>query len=244
MPGTLRVRYVGGRMNVHRTSRANARVGARRALGLALLLCFVAFPTGRALADAGTTADLAAEPPPPPAAAPTATPPAATPPSSLDFDLLGASKATPTVDDKALRTRRTLLDWHQGVGLAMAGLQVATTVVGQLNYDDKFGGANTNKYALTHSVLAYSTFATFVAAGALALAAPAAPERRDGFDRISLHKLSMFTATGAMAGQIVLGIWTTGREGYQNQQGVATAHLVLGYVTLAAVLTGVGALVF
>jgi hypothetical protein len=47
-----------------------------------------------------------------------------------------------------------------------------------------------------------------------------------------------------MAGQIVLGIWTSGREGNQNQQSVAMAHLVLGYVTLAAVGTGVGALVF
>jgi hypothetical protein len=163
---------------------------------------------------------------------------------SLDFDLLGASRPAPRVDDQALRLRRTLLDWHQGVGLAMVGLQLATTVVGQLNYDDKFGGANTNKYAQAHSLLAYSTFATFLAAGTLAIIAPAAPERRDGFDRISLHKIAMFTATGGMAAQIALGIWTTGREGNLNQQSLATAHLVLGYVTLAAVLTGVGALVF
>ena len=172
-----------------------------------------------------------------------AEPPAQKPPD-LDFDLLGPSKAAPAVDDSTLRLRRTLLDWHQGIGLGMFALQLATTVVGQLNYDDKFGGANTNKYATTHSVLAYATFATFVTAGVLALVTPAAPQRRDGFDRIDLHKIAMFTAAGAMAGQIVLGIWTSGREGNQNQQSIATAHLVLGYVTLAAVGTGVGALVF
>jgi hypothetical protein len=176
----------------------------------------------------------------------TGTLPVLTPPKApdLDFELLGATKPVPQVDDQSLRLRRTLLDWHQGVGLAMVGLQVATTVVGQLNYDDKFGGANTNKYAQPHSLLAYSTFVTFLAAGTLALVAPASPERRDAFDRISLHKIAMFTAAGGMAGQIALGIWTSGREGYQNQQSVATAHLVLGYVTLAAVLAGVGALVF
>ncbi len=165
-------------------------------------------------------------------------------PTSLDFDLLGEAKPVPQVDDKSMRLRRTLLDWHQGLGLGMFGLQLATTIVGQLNYDDKFGGNNTNKYAETHALLAYSTFATFIAAGALALGAPAAPERRDGFDRISLHKIAMFTATGGMVAQAVLGIWTTGREGYLNQQSIATAHLVVGYVTLAAVATGVGALVF
>lgn len=183
----------------------------------------------------------------------TETPPPGAPPQtdlappkapSLDFDLLGAAKPVPQVDDQALRLRRTLLDWHQGVGLAMVGLQLATTLVGQLNYDDKFGGPNTNKYAQAHALLAYSTFAAFVAAGTLALVAPAAPERRDGFDRISLHKIAMFTATGGMVAQAVLGIWTTGREGYLNQQSIATAHLAIGYVTLAAVLTGVGALVF
>jgi hypothetical protein len=163
---------------------------------------------------------------------------------SLDFDLLGAPAKAHEVDEHALRLRRTMLNWHQSVGLGMFALQLATTVVGQLNYDDKFGGANTGKYVQPHAVLAYSTVAAFIAAGTLALLAPAPLKRDEGFDRVALHKLSMFTATAGMAAQIVLGVWTQSREGYLNQQSFGTAHLVIGYVTLAAVAAGVGALVF
>lgn len=165
-------------------------------------------------------------------------------PGSIDFDLLGPPKVVPQVNEGALRLRRTMLGWHQGIGLAMFGLQLATTVVGQLNYDDKFGGDNTNKYAQTHAILAYSTLATFVIAGALAIAAPAPLKREEGFDRVALHKISMFTATAMMVAQAALGIWTQSREGYLNQQSIAIAHLALGYATLGVVGVGVGALVF
>jgi hypothetical protein len=163
---------------------------------------------------------------------------------SLDFDLLGAPPKAEEVDEKELRLRRTLLTWHQGVGLGMFALQLATTVVGQLNYDDKFGGANTSKYVQTHDILAYATLASFAAAGTLALLAPAPLKRSEGFDRVTLHKWSMLVATAGMVTEGVLGIWTQSREGYLNQQGVANAHLAIGYVTLAAVAIGVGALVF
>ena len=43
----------------------------------------------------------------------------------------------------------------------------------------------------------------------------------------------MFTAAAGMLAQGALGIWTKDREGYFNQRGIATAHLVIGYVTLA-----------
>lgn len=165
-------------------------------------------------------------------------------PGALDFDLLGTPAKPQQIDERALRLRRTLLGWHQGVGLGMFALQLATTVVGQLNYDDKFGGDNTAKYVQPHAVLAFSTLAAFAAAGTLAILAPAPLKRDEGFDRVSLHKLSMFTAALGMAAQAGLGIWAQSREGYLNQQGIARAHLVVGYVTLAAVATGVSALVF
>ncbi len=166
------------------------------------------------------------------------------PPDSLDFDLLGAPPPAKPVDEGALRLRRSLLTWHQGVGLGMFALQLATTVVGQLNYDDKFGGANTDKYVQTHAILAFSTLAAFAAAGTLALLAPSPIQRDEGFDRVKLHKIAMVVATAGMAAQGVLGIWTQSREGYVNQQTVATAHLAIGYVTLAAVAAGIGAIVF
>ncbi len=170
--------------------------------------------------------------------------PAAAAPGSLDFDLLGAPTKPPAVDEGALRLRRSMLTWHQGVGLGMFALQLATTIVGQLSYDDKFLGDNTGKYVQPHAVLAFSTLAAFAAAGALALLAPSPLEKHEGFDRVALHKIAMFTAAAGMVAQGVIGVWTQSREGYLNQQSIGTAHLVIGYVTLAAVATGIGALVF
>lgn len=168
-------------------------------------------------------------------------------PGSLDFDLLGAAQApAASGEDRVLARRRTMLKIHQGVGLGLVALQLGTTVVGQLNYNDKFGGdANTDKYRLTHAALAYTTLGVFALNGALALFTPNPPQKvHHGFDRTTVHRISMFTAAAGMAGQAALGIYTSQREGYLNQPDVAKAHLALGYVTLAALLTGVSALVF
>ncbi len=71
-------------------------------------------------------------------------PPAAAPQkpidTSLDFELLGAP-TPPAVrfDDEATKRRRTLLDLHLKVGLGLVALQLATTVVGQLDDTDTYG---------------------------------------------------------------------------------------------------------
>jgi hypothetical protein len=134
-----------------------------------------------------------------------------------------------------------MLKIHQGVGLGLVALQLSTTAVGQLNYHDKFGStANTDRFRMSHATLAYTTLGVFAANGALALFSPDPPQKvRRGFDRMTLHKLGMFTAAAGMAGQAALGVWSSRRE-----EDFARAHLVLGYVTLAALTTGVSALVF
>jgi cytochrome b561 len=192
---------------------------------------------------------VAAAPTGDPAKAPAEKPPAAKPPpkgDDMSFDLLGEAKPPQEqVDVGALRLRRTMLQWHQGIGFVLLGLDVATTVVGQLNYNDKFGGPNTNQYKATHQVLAYTTFGVFLIQGALALFAPnPIKAEHKGFDRVDLHKVSMAVATLGMLAQIGLGIYTVQREGYLNQEQMGTIHLAIGYVTLAAICTGVGALVF
>jgi hypothetical protein len=164
---------------------------------------------------------------------------------SLDFDLLGAPPPVAPVDQNRLRLRRTMLTLHQGFGLGLVGLQLATTVVGQLSYSDRFAnGPSTGKYEQSHAILAYATLGTFAANGVLALLAPKPIQASEGFDRVTLHKISMFTAAAGMVAQGVLGVYTREREGYLNQQSFATAHLVIGYVTMAAVAAGVGVLVF
>lgn len=165
---------------------------------------------------------------------------------SLDFDLLEPPPKVAAVDDSSSRWRRRLLETHQAVGLGLLALQVATTAVGQLNWSDKYhGGGVTGRYEATHTALAYSTLGVFAVNGTLALLAPRPKGKTSrGFDRVSLHKLGMLTATVGMLAQAGLGIYTDSREGYLNQERYADWHLAIGYATLAAVGVAVGALVF
>ncbi len=145
-----------------------------------------------------------------------------------------------------MKKRRSMLQLHQKIGLGLiVPLEVATVAVGQLNYNDKFGTANTGKYVLTHKVLAYTTFAAFTVGGSIALFAPTPKDRPNrGWDRVRVHKLGMLLATAGMIAQAATGIYTRNREGYLNQEQIAKTHLLLGYGTLAATGVAVGALVF
>jgi cytochrome b561 len=173
----------------------------------------------------------------------------APPATDFDFNLLPPS-APKSVEDRALEsaisTRRSVLKLHQGFGIATTALLVATVIVGQLNYSDKFGGGGqTGKYELAHVYLESATTLTFVTAGVLALLAPVPLKKSDeGLDTITLHKWAMLATTVGFATQIVLGIIAVSREGYVNQSTFATAHLVVGYSTLAALGTGVTVLLF
>jgi hypothetical protein len=172
---------------------------------------------------------------------------AAPPPGSMDFDLLGTPKAPPDTskEDARMKSRRKYLQAHQRVGLGVLALELATVVVGQLNYNDKFGDANTGKYVMPHKVLAYTTFGVFAIGGTLALLAPTPKDRPNrGWDRVRVHKLGMLLATAGMVAQAVYGIQTRNREGYLDQQDIAKTHLYIGYATLAATGVAVGALVF
>jgi hypothetical protein len=144
-----------------------------------------------------------------------------------------------------MKRRHKLLGWHQRVGLAMGTLELATIVAGQLNYNDKFGTANTGRYVLTHKALAYTTFGVFAVGGTLALLAPRPANKPDrGWDRVRVHKLGMALATAGMIAQAVVGIQTRDREGYLDQKQLGQRHLAIGYATLAATGIAVGALVF
>jgi hypothetical protein len=181
--------------------------------------------------------------------APQAPPPAEQPPAQpnppLDFELLDQTKPPPHVDEGAIKTRRTMLSLHQAAGIGLFGIALANTIVGQLNYSDRFaGGPSTGKYEQAHQITAYATLGVFVGTGLLALLAPNPLPRTPGWDRVSWHKLFMFTAAAAFAAETVLGIYTASREGYLNQQEIATAHLALGYFTFAVVTAGVAVLVF
>ena len=163
----------------------------------------------------------------------------------MDFDLLGEAKPPPDAADAgALRLRRQMLTAHQVIGFGLLATQLATTIAGQLNYSDKFGSSPTARYQMTHAALAYTDLALFALNGAIALLAPSPVKRSWQMDRVMVHRIAMFTAAAGMLAQGVLGVYTSQREGYLNQEQFATAHLAIGYGTLAAMAVGVGALVF
>ena len=56
-------------------------------------------------------------------------------------------------------------------------------------------------------------------------------------DTVTLHKTAMFTATAAMAAEIVLGFLTASREGSIAQRDLALAHQIIGYTALVATAT-------
>jgi hypothetical protein len=169
----------------------------------------------------------------------------------LDFDLLGpeakpVSADAGKVDEGKVALRRKLLTYHPLLGIGLLACETATVVLGQLNYTDRFGGGpSSGRYERAHLLLAASTAVLFVGTGSLALLAPnPLGKKHQGLDRVLLHKIGMFTATAGMATEIALGIYTTRREGYLNQESFARAHLVIGYVTLVASYFGVGSIVF
>jgi len=127
----------------------------------------------------------------------------------------------------------------------MLAATLGTVVFGQINYSDRFAGPSSGKYETVHSVFAYTSFTMFVATGALAIFAPSPFAKNAlGLDRITIHRIGMYGAAAGMIAQIVLGILATQHEGYAAQQGLAEAHLGIGYATAALMAAGVGAIIF
>ena len=207
-----------------------------------------AYSATHSATHSATVVPLPATAPSPPPIAVVPLPDAEPAPSagSLDFDLLGAPAPTaPAVSDGAIKTRRVMLQLHQGLGIGMLAATLGTVVFGQLSYSDRFAGGSTGRFQTVHSVFAYTSFSMFVITGALAIFAPSPYEKNAlGLDRITLHRIGMYGAAAGMIAQIVLGILTTQHEGYAAQQGLAEAHLGVGYATAALMAVGVGALVF
>ncbi len=171
------------------------------------------------------------------------------PSASFDFDLIPEHKQTPadllkaSQVEHALHVRRTLLSLHQAFGITTLGLLVATVVVGQASYYDKFGGQNTGKFEVWHDYLEASATVGFAATGLLAAFAPVPfPKKANG--TILVHKIAMITASAGFLAEIILGIVTVSLEGNKNQLTLAEAHLIPGYSITAATAAGVGALFF
>lgn len=168
----------------------------------------------------------------------------------MDFDLLEPMEAAEAAQvdpalEKRIGRRRTMLKLHQGLGFALVGGLAATTVVGQLQFNDSFRGGGDDRNLLgLHRGLAIGTTAIFATVGMLGLLAPEPFEKQFQWDTITFHKMLMTVATVGMLAQVVLGVLATNRYGRLSERDLATAHQVVGYTTLGAVSAGVLTLFF
>jgi hypothetical protein len=185
--------------------------------------------------------------PPAPAPPPLTTTLAPAPPAaSDDFDLLApapvldaAQLAQAKVLEEKLATRRTMLGVHQVAGFVNLAGVTAAVVLGQLNYNDKYGGGgDTEKYIKPHAIAAYGSAAIFTATGLLALLAPSPIDQPTRLSTATVHKTCMAVATAGMVAQVVLGIVAAGKQGNISQRDYALAHQVIGYTTAVATAGG------
>jgi hypothetical protein len=165
----------------------------------------------------------------------------------LDFDFFGADAAgspglkeplvTPDPDFEArVHKRRWMLKTHQALGLATWALLAATVTIGQLDYNQLYGGGGgSRKWQSAHTILVISTSTAFLATGTLAILAPKPYPKPLRFDTALVHRIAAAGATSGMLTEIGLGVFTHLRAQAGNPhelQTLARTHQIIGYSTL------------
>lgn len=209
-------------------------------------------------APAQRAGDSSTAAPPPTSDRPEAAKPPAQPGGqpSLDFDLLdetpkpdAAAQAAHDAEvarvEQMVKRRRSMLTLHQGLGLVTLASLAATTVVGQLELNDKYrGGGDTERWLPLHVGLLTTTSALFATVGLLGVLAPVPYPKQFRLDTANIHKFFMALATAGMVAQLVLGLVTHGSDGHLYQVDLVTAHQIIGYGTLGAMTAGAVTLFF
>lgn len=164
--------------------------------------------------------------------------------AGLDFNFFGAEPgATSSTDsvaknanvDALSKKRRHRLEIHQTLGIATWVLMGASCVVGQLNYNDLYGGGSgRGSYQMPHRLLVYPTAALFTATGIYALLAPTPYQKPLRFDTALVHRLAAIGATAGMLAEVALGFITARQADAGNSSGLkqmAQAHQIVGWTT-------------
>lgn len=172
----------------------------------------------------------------------------------LDFDLLGDApnaamkpedKAKQEEIEKAGKTRRAVLQAHTALGFTLLGVMTVNTLLGTLNYYDKFGGGGfTNNFEIAHLVSSMTTTGVFLAQAGLGIFAPDPYPKPGRWDTGRFHRIFMTAAAIGMAAQIVLGFVSASRYGHLDQRDLARAHLAIGYITYGFTAAGAIAWLF
>lgn len=146
----------------------------------------------------------------------------------------GAEPDPAMVSAKASR-RRWMLKVHQTLGITTWALMAATVTVGQLNYNQIYGGgSHSTKYQGPHSFLVASTSLAFAATAGFAIFAPNPYDRPLKLDTGLVHRIAVIGATLGMITEAVLGIVTSRRADAGNPRSLkslARAHQIVGYST-------------
>ena len=159
--------------------------------------------------------------------------------------LLSPSGAGAESDTAALaHTRRHRLEVHQVLGLSTWGLMLAASVVGQLNYNNLYGGGSgSGTYLIPHQLLTYSTAIMFGITAGYALFAPKPYSKPLKFDTGLIHRIAAIGASAGMVAQMVLGFITARTADSGNADNLkrnAQIHGIIGWTTLGF-MTAAGA---
>jgi len=168
----------------------------------------------------------------------------------LDFDFFGDKAAKAEAGEAAgespglaaereqqSQTRRWMLKTHQTLGITTWALMAATVTIGQLNYNQLYGGgggSNANKWQGTHQILVLSTSVAFAATAAFAIFAPTPYKKPLHFDTGLVHRIAVIGATLGMVTEGLLGWWTTHQANAgnpNNLRSMARMHQIVGYTT-------------
>jgi len=145
-------------------------------------------------------------------------------------------------------TRRWMLTTHQTLGIATWILMAATVTVGQLNYNQLYGGGGgKNTYQTPHEILVAATSVAFAATGAFALFAPSPYKKPLHFDTGLVHRIAVSGATLGMLTEIFLGWWTTHQANAGNPNNLRTmarTHQVVGWTTFGFLTAAAAVWVF
>jgi hypothetical protein len=165
-------------------------------------------------------------------------------PAGLDFEFFEPDhSASPGADSEAKNSnisdlskkRRHRLETHQLLGLGTWAFMAASCIIGQLNYNDLYGGGSgRGSYMMPHRLLVYSTAGLFTATGIYALLAPQPYKKPLKFDTGFVHRAAAIGATAGMVAEVVLGFITARTADSGNGSGLkqmAQIHDVIGWTT-------------
>jgi hypothetical protein len=138
--------------------------------------------------------------------------------------------------DAKSHTRRWMLKTHQVLGITTWALLAGTVVVGQLNYNQLYGGGGGSpKWQTPHRWLVLSTSVMFATTAAFSIFAPSPYEKPLRFDTGLIHRIAVIGATLGMLTEGVLGWVTTHQANAGNPNNLRTmarTHQIVGYSTL------------